>query len=118
MCVCVRRVECPGDEGAFSIAQVLAKATGMEDFRMSSTRVMEQGGMVLAKAIAQGGCVCCGVSRGLDAKDNTDMCKVSISMRNRLAAYQHPSNGPGMWRSSTRPQNINRRLLAISGLEV
>jgi Ran GTPase-activating protein 1 len=44
----------PGDEGAFAIANVLARSTSMQDFRMSSTRVMEKGGLALAQAIGAG----------------------------------------------------------------
>jgi large subunit ribosomal protein L31/Ran GTPase-activating protein 1 len=43
-----------GDEGAYAIATIVARAPGMQDFRMSSSRVDRNGGMALAQALAQG----------------------------------------------------------------
>ena len=44
-----------GDEGAVSIANVLARCPAMEDFKMASSRVGAEGGKALAKALTAGG---------------------------------------------------------------
>jgi len=44
-----------GDEGAQSIASVLARCPAMEDFKMASSRVGAEGGVALAHALTSGG---------------------------------------------------------------
>jgi len=72
-----------GDDGAFAIAQMLTKATQIGDFRMSSTRVMEAGGVALAKAFAAGKSL-----KRLDLKDNSLGSVGGLALAHVLAAHR------------------------------
>jgi Ran GTPase-activating protein 1 len=60
----------------------VSKATAIEDFRMSSTRVMEAGGVALAKAFALGTSL-----RRLDLKDNSLGSMGGLALAHVLTAH-------------------------------
>lgn len=82
-----------GDEGAQSIARILAHSSGIEHFKMVSSRVGPEGGAALGDALATAGvCGCVGVGvggwvGGGGCGDGAGCCEMQTHMQQGVVPY-------------------------------